>query len=269
MHRERPVETLDLPELEPFRTMKRPEEHHRRGVFVAEGGLVVERLLARTGLAVESLLLTPHWRERLADALASRGPLDVFLAEPRLLDEIVGFRAHQGVMALARVPPDRTLEEVLAAPGVPLLVALDGLTNAENVGVVVRNAAAFGATALLRDSRSAHPFLRRAVRNSMGTVFDLPIVTVDSLAEGVAALEARGIATIAADASAPTRFSTLDLRGPSCIVLGSEGHGLSSEVRAACRVVAGIPMARAVDSLNVGSASAAMLAEAARQRAAF
>src|SRR5262249_36502322 len=152
----RRVESLDLPELEPYRTLRRPESHLRQGIFVAEGERVVRRLV-ESGLEVVSFLLEPVWFERLfADYGRSLSEAQVFLAERRLLSTIVGFNLHQGVMAVAKVPAEPTLDRL---PAEHLLVALDQLRVSENVGVIVRNAAAFGADAILVGERSASPWL--------------------------------------------------------------------------------------------------------------
>ncbi len=141
------ISSLDLRELAPYRTMKRPLEHARLGIFVDEGEKVVRRLLD-SGLEVKSLPLTPDWLARLHSTghLQGREGVTTSVAAAVLLREIVGFNIHQGLMAVAKVPPERSPDESTEPR---LLVALDGLRISENVGVIVRNCAAFGVDAIL------------------------------------------------------------------------------------------------------------------------
>jgi len=260
------VSSLELPELAPYRTLKRPIAHMRQGIFVAEGEKVVRRLL-ESGLEVISLLLTPGWLTRLASTghLKGREGVTVFLAEEELLRGIVGFNIHQGIMAVARVPAEGTPE---ALPPVHLLVALDGLRISENVGVIVRNSAAFGVQAILVGETSCSPYLRRAVRSSMGAVFQIPVIHLSCLADALGRLKLRcGTEIVAADPHGAMTIYDARLAGSVCIVLGNEDNGVSPEVSGLATVRAAIPMHNRTDSLNVASASAVFLYEAARQRA--
>ena len=260
------ISSLDSRELEPYRTMKRPLEHARLGIFVAEGEKVVRRLLD-SGLEVRSLLLTPDWLSRLRATghLQGRGELTTFVAEEALLREIVGFNIHQGVMAVGKVPTERSPDEL---PVPHLLIALDGLRISENVGVIVRNCAAFGVDAILVGETSCSPYLRRAVRNSMGAVFKVPVMHVDHLASALVRLQHRfQTYVVAADAHGASTIYDVPLYGNVCIVLGNEDAGISTAVAALAQARAIIPMCKQTDSLNVGSASAVFLYEADRQRA--
>jgi tRNA G18 (ribose-2'-O)-methylase SpoU len=262
------IADLELPGLEPYLTLRRSAEHEALGIFVAEGGSVVQRLLA-SELEVVSALLEPRWLETLRPQLEARAEeIRVFVGEAALLDGIVGFHLHQGVMAVARVPPATPLGETLVAAASPrLVVALDRVANAENLGVIARNSAAFAVAALVVGETSSSPWLRRAVRVSMGTVFRLRVHFAQSLVDTLTALGAQGFLTVAA-APDGDPLHAADLAGDCCVVLGHEEHGLRPEVRAACARVLAIPMPGGVDSLNVSSAAAVLLYEAWRQRAA-
>ena len=260
------VSSLELAELAPYRTLKRPIAHMQQGIFVAEGEKVVRRLL-KSGLEVISLLLTPDWLARLASTghLEGREDVTVFLAEGELLGRIVGFNIHQGIMAVAKVPAEGSPE---ALPPVHLLVALDGLRISENVGVIVRNSAAFGVQAILVGETSCSPYLRRAVRSSMGAVFQLPVMHLPCLADALGRLKLRcGTEIVTADPHGASTIYDARLAGSVCIVLGNEDNGVSPEVAGLATVRAAIPMHNRTDSLNVASASAVFLYEAARQRA--
>jgi tRNA G18 (ribose-2'-O)-methylase SpoU len=260
--------TFDLPELEPYRTLKRPIEHQLNGIFVAEGEKIVRRLLDTT-LVMESILLTPALYRDLAVILSLRPErVRVFLADKKQFEEWLGFSMYKGILAIAQIPRPLTLTELIArCPQPRLLLAADGISSAENLGALVRSGAAFGVQALLVSHTGCSPFMRRAVRNSMGAIFQLPLVEKLSLPDAFAALRSHGISCIAAHPHAEARvLSQVDWTRDCCLVLGSEGQGLSREVLEACDQAVAVPMANQVDSLNVGSAGAVFLYEAARQR---
>jgi tRNA G18 (ribose-2'-O)-methylase SpoU len=262
------IESFDLPELQPYRTMRRQAEHRQQGIFVAEGEKVVRRLL-ESNLTVVSVLLPEKWLRQLEPLLQARSEeIRVYVAEKALLETLTGYSMYQGLLAIGKVPRLPTLEEIVARTSQPrLLAAADALANAENLGALVRNCAALNAQALIVGETSSSPFLRRAVRSSMGTVFELPIVEADSLTQVLRNLRQRGVRCIAAHPHVDGRtISQVNLAGNCCLVFGSEGHGISPAVLAACDEAAAIPMPPTVDSLNVGSAAAVFLFEANRQR---
>jgi tRNA G18 (ribose-2'-O)-methylase SpoU len=248
--------------------MRRQMEQRQQGIFVAEGEKVVARLL-QSRFAVVSVLLPEKWLHQLEPLLSGRSEdIQVYVAEKKLLETLTGFSMYQGLLAVGKIPPQRTLGNILAASRKPhLLVAVDSLSSAENIGALVRNCAAFGAHAMIVGETSASPFLRRAVRSSMGTVFQLPIIETASLVETLKDLRSRGVDCIAAHAHASgcaifeARFSS-----DCCIVFGSEGYGISPAVLTECRQTVVIPISPAIDSLNVSSAAAVFLYEANRQR---
>jgi tRNA G18 (ribose-2'-O)-methylase SpoU len=267
-----PVASLDETDLHPYRTLRRPLDHQRNGIFVAEGEKVVRRLL-ESAIDVLTVLLTPEWLVEYRPLLEQRsGNLRVFVAAKQLVEEIVGFHLHQGIMAVARIPRPLTLQEVLAHVRHPaLLVAVDGLTNAENLGVLVRNCAAFNVGALFVGETSSSPYLRRAVRNSMGTVFNLSVVHLASLVDSLLDLKSKhSVRVVAAHPRAErVALHQASMTGDCCVVFGSEGGGISAPVLAACDDLVAIPMQEGVDSLNVASASAVFLYEVQRQRGAL
>jgi tRNA G18 (ribose-2'-O)-methylase SpoU len=262
------IDSFDLPELQPYRTMRRQAEHREQGIFVAEGEKVVRRLLD-SRLTVVSLLLPQKWLDDLSPLLRIRPePISVFVAEKELLETLTGFSMYQGLLAVGKVPAQISLAALLERSARPrLLAAADGLSNAENLGALVRNCAAFNAQGLITGETSCSPFLRRAVRSSMGTIFQLPIVESTSLAGTLRELRAQGIHCFAAHPHAAGKsLSATDLNGNCCLVFGSEGAGISAGILANCDEAVAIPMPPAVDSLNVGSAAAVFLYEANRQR---
>jgi tRNA G18 (ribose-2'-O)-methylase SpoU len=219
--------------------------------------------------------------------------ITVFVAEEKvLLEQLTGFSLFQGVLAVGKIPPPVTLEIIFDASSSPrLFVAIDELSNAENIGALVRNCVAFGVQALIVGETSSSPFLRRAVRNSMGTIFQLPVLELNrsgdfraplsaferpkrrdeppsiTLVQTLHALRERGVRCVAAHPHADGKtISQADFARDCCIVFGSEGNGISPAVLKACDEAVMIPMPPTVDSLNVGGAAAVFLYEAARQR---
>jgi tRNA G18 (ribose-2'-O)-methylase SpoU len=264
--------------------MRRPLEHEGQGIFVAEGTKVVRRLL-ESRFAVVSVVLPEKWLEDFRPLLEARPEnLNVYLADKKLLEQLIGFSMYQGVLAVGKIPPPAALDHILSRSPKPLLLAaVDGLTSAENLGALVRNCVAFGVQTLVVGETSSSPFLRRAVRNSMGTIFQLPVIelaklgqrhqfttkphtTKLTLVECLKELRGHGVRCIAAHPHTNKNLSQADFTGDCCLVFGSEGDGISAEVLEACDEAVAIPMPPEVDSLNVGAAAAVFLYEVNRQR---
>ncbi len=265
-----PVQALDLPELAPYRTMRRQYEQRAQGIFVAEGEKVVRRLL-ESDLEVLSLLLPEKWLHQYAELLERRPEpvIHAFTAERKILEQLTGFSMYQGVLAVARVPKGATFEDVLARGPRPLLfMAVDGISSAENLGGLVRSCVAFGAHGLIVGETCCSPYLRRAVRSSMGTIFKLPIIEPPGLEQTIRDAKTAGLRIIAAHPHTnQCALSGANFKTDCLIVLGSEGAGISEAILKICDEQVVIPMHNEVDSLNVGTAGAVFLYEASRQRA--
>lgn len=264
------VASLDLPGIMQYRSLRQPMLHRKQGLFIVEGDKVVASFLA-SQLVVVSVLATSTWIAAWRETLQQRSEkIAVYRASEELLEQIVGFRYHQGVMALGRVPQSYPLEEIVGqSPGrAKLFVALEQITSAENTGAIVRNCAACGVDALVIGETSADPYLRRAVRNSMGTVFSLPVLYAESLPATLQQLQTTyDFAIIAAHPrKGSVSMHQVDFRGNCCLVFGTEGTGLSAAVAALASTAIVIPMAQGVDSFNVACANAILLYETFRQR---
>ncbi len=262
------ISTLDLPELQPYRTLRRHDEHRRERIFVAEGEKTLRRLL-ETPFFLTSVLLTPEWLAIFDPLLRTRHEnIQVFVAEKAILENLTGFTMFQGIMAVAKNPTAPTLAELLAqSPNPSLFVATDGISNAENLGTLVRNCAAFSVDGLLISQSSSSPFLRRAVRSSMGGIFNIPVIEELDLAQTIGELRRNKVHCVAAHPHASGKtLNAAHLRTSCCIVLGNESDGISDPVLAACDEAVAIPMPEGVDSLNVSSAGAVFLYEVQRQR---
>jgi tRNA G18 (ribose-2'-O)-methylase SpoU len=247
----------DDPRLADYRALKERHLNAQGGRFVAESERVVRRLLA-SRLAVRSVLATPPRLRALEDVLgASTFSGDVYVAQQPLMDAIAGFHVHRGCLAIGERPNARALPADASR-----VVVLEDLVDVDNLGAIARNAAAFGAGALVLSPRCADPFYRKAIRVSLGAVFDLPIVRLQRWPEDLETLRQQGLSLIAAVLS-PTATPLPRFQVPArwALLLGAEGPGLSDEAVARCHHRVTIPMAASdgVDSLNVGTAAAVML----------
>jgi tRNA G18 (ribose-2'-O)-methylase SpoU len=274
----RHISALTHPEMEPYRTLRRPMTHLEQGIFVAEGEKVVMRLL-ESNLDVVSILIS---HDRVPSMLPlieqHHSRIDLFVGEKPLLDTIVGHDLHQAIMAVARTPEPLSIHDMIhpMITGATdlhqrrLFVMVDGITNAENMGVIIRNCACFGVDAVIVLPSSCDPYLRRSVRNSMGNIFKMPIVYLGNAAtirHDITVLKEHGIQFYAAHPHPRSiDIRTITLPRISCIVLGAEGHGISQDVLSHCDEFFVIPMKEGVDSLNVSSAGAVALWELQKNR---
>ena len=219
------------------------------GHFLGDGIKVVRRMIA--GKAALRVLTTPEWLVKIT----LPDGVEVRTATRSRLEEITGYRLHQGIMALGRIPSPGPLQG-------SLLLALDHVVDAENVGAILRTSAAFGVDGVIIGPRTASPWLRRAVRVSIAAPLHVPCHFVSDLAETVRPLNAW-----AAHIHGDRRdFRSVDLKKDCCLVLGGEADGVSDAVLEACRGRVMIPMAGGWDCLNVASSAAVLLSEVRRQR---
>jgi 23S rRNA (guanosine2251-2'-O)-methyltransferase len=182
------------------------------------------------------------------------------------LDALAGSPDHQGVVA--RVEPFVYGDaDALAAAERPLLVALDGITDPQNLGAVARAAECAGATGLVVPRHRAAHVTPAVARASAGAVEHLPVAIVPNLADWLLEIRRPGLWTYGADAGAQLAYTEADLADGSVLVIGAEGSGLRPRVRKACDAIVGIPLHGHIGSLNAGTAAAVLLFEAARQRA--
>lgn len=201
--------------------------------------------------------------------LASSGGVPVERVEAVDLDRASRGAAHQGVVAEVEEARDYTVADILAAAkGAPLVVVLDGIEDPHNFGAIVRVADAAGADGIVRQARRSAALDGAAVRASAGATAHARLATVVNIARAVEELKSAGVWTVGLAGDAKERYSELDLRLPTALVLGAEGDGLRRLVRERCDVLASIPMLGHVGSLNVSVAAGIVLFEAVRQRQA-
>ena len=227
-----------------------------QGLFIAESPKVIERAL-NAGYAPVSFLMEPrHVETQARDILARCEQAPVYTAPLDVLKQLTGFPLTRGMLCAMRRQPLPAVEAVCA--GAKRVAVLEDVMNPTNVGAIFRSAAALGIDAVLLTPACSDPLYRRAIRVSMGTVFQVPWTYLPR--EGwPQTLRALGFTTAAmalCDASLPIYTPQLKMADRLAVVLGTEGDGLAESTIAACDCTVRIPMTHGVDSLNVAAASA-------------
>lgn len=274
------IRSLDDPRVDMFARMTDVQLRSRlepeRGIFIAESDKVIDRALA-AGYEPLSLLIPDHRLERmrpLIERLEGRegGEVTVFVASAEEIEKLAGYELTRGVLCAMRRKALPSVESVVAKAH--RVAVLEDLTNHTNVGAAFRSAAALGIDAVLVTPSCSDPLYRRAVRVSMGTVFQVPWTRIGAEEDaswpdgGIAELKRLGFTTAAmalSDDSIPLDDPLLKECDKIAIVLGAEGDGLSRRTIAACDHTVRIPMAHGVDSLNVAAASAVAFWELRRR----
>ncbi len=232
------------------------------GLFIAEGVTVIGHALD-AGYRIASLLMERrHIVGKAAGLIARCGDVPVYTADSRTLEQLTGFALTRGVLAAFYRPELPTLAQVCV--GARRVAVLEGLNDPTNVGAVMRSAAALGMDAVLLTPSCCDPLHRRAVRVSMGTVFQVPWTRIGQQAQdwpegGMMLLREMGFATVAmalSEDSVEIDDPCLVREERLAVILGAEGDGLAKTTIARCDYTARIPMLHGVDSLNVAAASA-------------
>ncbi len=257
-----PVKNIDDPRISIYRSLKGSKPKNN-GIFIAEGDKVVGALL-KTELKLLSVLMTKEWFQRFRREFDKKDKKDtrIYIMERREIEKVVGFNLHQGLMATARAPLKLSLTQACRSWGSPhLLLAFNGIRDAENIGLIVRNCVAFGVDTIIVDKNSSDPYLRRAVRVSMGTIFRMPVVYTDCLYAALKRLKQRFKTRIIAAAPGKGNgiLTKTDFSGNICVVFGNEEKGLSEDVLRIATLAVRIPISTELDSLNVSCASAIFL----------
>lgn len=242
--------------IEPYRAVRERDLVGRQHRFIAEGEVVLRVLLRQRRFAVESLLLAENRLDSLSDALASLpAEVPVYTAGRQVMDAIVGFPIHRGILAVARRAPLPAVEDFLAGlPPDALVVGLVGLANHDNVGGIFRNAAAFGVQGVLLDPESCDPLYRKAVRVSVGGALVVPFTRAASADAMVRALQDASFDVLALSPAGREPLSQVKPSRRTALLLGAEGPGLPPDLLARTRTVS-IPMSGGFDSLNVATTS--------------
>lgn len=247
------------PRIAAYREVRERDLVGRQGRFVAEGEVVLRHLLGPgSRFACESLLVAANRIEALADA-PGIGAAPVYVASQDVMDAIVGFPIHRGLLGIGLTGEPPGVESILGGPDAhDVVLGVVGVGNHDNMGGLFRAAAAFGAGAVLLDETCCDPLYRKAIRVSVGAALITPFARAGSGEALVQALTSAGYEPVALTPAADQPLSQYRPSGPTALIVGAEGPGLPASVLARCRRV-GIPMAAGFDSLNVATAGAIAL----------
>jgi tRNA G18 (ribose-2'-O)-methylase SpoU len=254
-----PIEDLDDPRIAIYRSLKATNLTRGLGQFVVEGERLVERLVA-SRFPVVSLLVAGRHESKLAVDVPDGVP--VYVVSDELVDAIVGFPFHRGVLACAERRPWMSLAELVADRERRLfLVICPKLSNPENLGAIARIGDVFGIDAILAGPECPDPLSRRVLRVSMGAVLRLPIIIEDQLTDVASRLGMyAGVELLAAVADPEAEpFATIDRPRRLGLVLGDEHEGIDPEWLGLCRRSVTIPMRPGASSLNVAVAAGILI----------
>jgi len=254
-----PITSLDDPRIWAYRNLKDRELARDGGRFIAEGELILRRLMA-SDYPVESVLLSERRAAEIAPLVWPGVP--IYLAPEEVLRQIIGYKFQSGIVAVGRRKPDLLLEQlpVLSQSSTTLVICPE-TASAANMGSLIRISAAFGVDAVVLGERCCDPFWRQSIRVSMGTIFSIPLVRSDDLLRDLRRLKERWgfemVATVLDEQAEPLRVAK---RGKRLgIVFGNEAQGLDRETIETCDRRITIPMRQGVDSLNVAVAAGIVL----------
>lgn len=260
------VTDLSMPELEPFTRLTEAQLRNRlepeKGIFIAESPKVIQRALDAGYEPVSLLMEHRQLTGRGSGVLARCADIPVYTASRELLAELTGYPLTRGVLCAMRRPKLPSVEELCA--DARRVAVLEGIVDSTNIGAIFRSAAALNMDAVLVTPTCSDPLYRRAVRVSMGTIFQVPWTRIGEEPSqwpdaGLRRLRSLGFRTAAmalSDDSVSIEDPRLLAEERLAIVLGTEGDGLAARTIAACDYTVRIPMAHEVDSLNVAAASA-------------
>ncbi len=257
------------PRIAEFTQIRERDLTGRSGQFIAEGTVVLRMLAgahaAGRGFRAEKLLLLRNRVEGVADLIdAFPSEVPVYVAEGPVLDAIAGFHLHRGVLALGRRANAPSAVELIASlPQTSLVLVGCGISNHDNIGALFRNAAGFGADAVLLDETCCDPLYRKALRVSVGSVLTTPYARDGSAADRLSALAEAGFAIWALSPSGSTEISAIPPSPRMALVMGTEGEGLPKAILERFHT-ARIAQMPGLDSLNVGTASGIALYSLAR-----
>ena len=259
------------PRIAAYRDMPDADLVHSRGLFVAEGRLVVRRVIEDGRYRVQSVLVSEAARRSLEPLLTTIPPdVPIYVCGAGDFLGITGHDIHRGCLALVERPPALSIDALLTAvenrctPSVQVVV-LEGVTNADNIGGVFRNAAAFGAAGVLLSPTCCDPLYRKAIRTSMGAALRVPFARADDWPAVLSQLRAAGFIIVALTPREPSErleaFRSHPRADRVALVVGTEGGGLTPSVEAAADYRVRIPTSDGVDSLNLAVAAGIALYE--------
>lgn len=256
------IDDADDTRVAPYRNIRERDLVGRQGRFVAEGKVVLDVLFQAQRFVAESVLVLENRLEGLRRTLsAAPAGLPVYVASAPVIDAIAGFHIHRGILAIGRRRDTQSADELLTGlPPRALVLLLVGISNHDNAGAIFRNAAAFGADAVLLDATSCDPLYRKAIRVSVGAALKIPFALGQCAEDLLGLLVHHGFVPVALSPRGRHDIRALARPERVALVLGTEGTGLPDTLMARM-LTARIAMAPDFDSLNVATASAIALHE--------
>jgi tRNA G18 (ribose-2'-O)-methylase SpoU len=247
------IDQFDDPRIQQYRNVSDRQLLLRQNLFVAEGRLVVARLL-EGGYAIVSLLLNEASLRALGMPLAAiSADVPIYVCETAEFASITGFTLHRGCLALAQRPHARSAPDIIENAN--LLVVLEGVADPDNIGSVFRNAAAFGADGVLLSPTCCDPLYRKAIRTSMGAVLRVAYARLENWPSDLALLTTHGFTLMALTPKAAIDLNTCARPRRTALLVGSEGPGLTTRVEAMADSAVRISIRDGVDSLNLATAT--------------
>lgn len=256
------IDDPDDPRIAAYRDIRERDLVGRQGRFVAEGKVVLEMLFSSGRFKAESALILDARMDGMAATLAKApAAMPIHVASRAVMDAVAGFPMHRGVLAIGRRREAETVPDLLARlPARALVLALIGISNHDNMGAIFRNAAAFGADAVLLDETCCDPLYRKAIRVSVGAALRVPFAHAGPRERVVEALAATGFGQIALSPQGKVDIRDIARAERVALYLGTEGEGLPAALIQRL-MTARVPIAEGFDSLNVATAAAVALHE--------
>lgn len=252
------IDSLDHPGARPYGALTEAQLRNRlepeNGIFIAESPKVIRVALAAGYEPLSLLCEERHICGDAADIIASLPEMPVYTADRQLLASLTGYTLTRGVLAAMRRKPFRQLSELLE--DAHRIVVIDSVVDTTNIGAIFRSTAALGIDAVLLTPSSCDPLNRRAVRVSMGTVFQVPWAWLDSPVNTLRDYGFKTVAMALTDRSVSLDYPPLKEENRLALIMGTEGDGLAQSTIEEADYTVRIPMARGVDSLNVAAATA-------------
>lgn len=248
------------PRIEPYRDIRERDLVGREGRFVAEGRVVIEKIVGSAAYRLDSLLIAAHRVGNMAALLARvDDATPIFAASQTVIDAIAGFPLHRGLLAIGRrVDPPSAGQLLDSLPEAANILVLSGIANHDNMGGIFRNAAAFGVKGILLDAASCDPLYRKAIRVSVGAALLVPFARLPQKIDVLALLADHGFQVAALSPRGRVELKELKVATRNAVILGAEGPGLSDSILERAHSVR-IAMSENFDSLNVATTSGIVL----------
>ena len=258
------INDIDDLRIESFRSLRFPKISQDSQKNIVIEGERVFRALLKSNLKITIIFALSDFFIKFQREIHTRtdSTTHLYTCSRELMDQIVGFKMHKGILALAEHPGYSVLKDMGNR-----IVALNGISDAENVGSITRNASAFGISDIIFDNKSSSPFLRRPVRVSAGAVLDMKVSKSDDLSSDLDKLKNYGYTIYSAELD--DRSISINSISPTdkyVIVFGSEGHGISKQILDMSDKIIKVDISSAVNSLNVANSAAIILYELTKKR---